>query len=102
LSAVEDLTRRIAVRLLRRFKLRQGMHECLVVEMVLKQQMLDDADGAFSQAVACGLVRGRVVDNDVPVLGPVLELCSETRSVVALYFPWPPEKVEHFLHVPDD
>jgi hypothetical protein len=77
------------------------MHECLVIKMVLKQHVLYIAGGAFSQAVACGLVWGRVVDDNVPVLGPVLELCSEARPVVALDLPWPAKQIEHFLHVPD-
>jgi hypothetical protein len=63
------------------------MHECLVIKMVFKQHVLDDADSAFSQSVAHGLVRGRVVDDKVPVVGPVLELRSKARPVVALDFP---------------
>jgi hypothetical protein len=69
---------------------------------MFKQHVLDNADGAFSQSVARGLVRGQVVDDNVPVLGPVFELCSEARSIVALDFPRPAEQKEHFFHVSDD
>jgi hypothetical protein len=73
------------------------MHECLVIKTVLKQHVLDNANGACSQSVARGLVWGQVVDDNVPVLGSVFEL-----RVVALDFPQPAEQKEHFFHVSDD
>jgi hypothetical protein len=64
---------------------------------MFKQHVLDDANGPLCQSVARLVVRGGVVDDNVSLLGPVLELCFEARSVVAFDFPRSAQQKEHLF-----
>jgi hypothetical protein len=99
-SAEEDLSWQIAVCSWRQPKFHQGMHEGLVIKMVFKQHVLDDADGAFSQSVARGLVRGRVVDNNFLSLARFLNSVMKQGLVSHLISPGLPSKKNIFSMCP--
>jgi hypothetical protein len=62
------------------------MHECLVVQVMLQQHVLDDADGAFCQPLLVGLFGAELLTvmslsfaqflNSVLKQGPLLHLIS--------------------------